>query len=55
MLGYGLHSCLIWESLAGCSSVSFSLFKGVDSGLGFGLLVQATKALEPPQSNGPLV
>lgn len=43
-----------WLLAIGCSSVSFS-DSGTLTGSGFGLLIQATVAIEPPQSNGLLV
>lgn len=44
--------------LAACNWLFFSVIfsdSGTLTGSGFGLLIQATKAIEPPQSNGVLV
>lgn len=59
LIGSSLNSCLIWLFVIG-HSLNFvfletSAFIGIGSGLGFGLLTQATKALEPSQSNDLIV
>ena len=59
LIGFSLRSCMIRESLVGylwlVVLLSLEAFTGIDSGLGFSLLTQGTKVLEPPQSNGLLV
>ena len=59
LIGCSLSSCLIWGSLVGCIwLVVLKFFLGYecfDSGLGFGLWAQTTKASEPPQPHGFLV
>ena len=59
LIGSSLNSCLIWLFVIG-HSLNFvfsetSAFIGIGSGLGFGLLTQATKALKPLLSNDLIV
>ena len=59
LIGYSLSGFLIWKSLVVCDWFHFLRFQFLNleglKALGFSLLMQAAKALEPPQSNGLLV
>ena len=59
VMGYILFDFLIWESLVGCLWLAafkfhFLGFNCIDSSLGFGVITQSIKTLEPPQSNSLL-
>lgn len=49
-----IGSCL-WSLVPQFHFLRYKSIRGIDSGLGFVLLTVVTKALEPPQSNDPLV
>ena len=59
LIGCSLSSYLIWGSLVGCLWLVVPKFflrsEYIDSGLGFGLWAQTSKASEPPQPHDFLV
>lgn len=57
LIGYLLSFCFIWKSLTGCDwlSLCFDLLTEAFTGLGFGIVIKATKGIRVTSSNGLLM